>query len=101
MKLVIIILFSMALLLSLGTAYACSVLNKERARIGVSEGFQGECSNNGYSVTCVLQEGSRVTCDGYWGTYSGSNLASLIRSACRCNAQDERNRDLMDQMNDY
>jgi hypothetical protein len=100
-KSVFITIFSMALLSSLGTAYACSVLNKERARVGVSEGFRGECSNSGYSVTCLLQDGSWVTCNGYGGTYSGTDLASLIRSSCRCTAQDERRRDLMEQMKEY
>ncbi len=97
----VIFILSCILFTFSGTAYACSVLNKEKASVGVSEGFRGECSNSGYSVTCLLQEGSWVTCDGFGGSYSGTNLASLIRSACRCTAQDERRRDLLEQMRDY
>ena len=101
MKSIIITTLFMLLLLGVGTAYACSVLNKEKARLGVSEGFKGECSNSGYPVTCLLQEGSWVTCDGYGGSYSGTDLASLIRSACRCTARDDRRRDLIDEMRRY
>ena len=101
MKLVIVTIVCMGLLISLGTAYACSVLNKEEASVGVSKGFRGECSNNGYSITCVLEEGSWVSCDSYGGIFSGTNLNSLIFSACRCTAREERRRDLEEQMFDY
>jgi hypothetical protein len=100
-KSVISIVIFIALSLSFETAQACSVLNKERASRGLGKGFQGECSNSGYSVTCLLEEGSWVTCDGYGGTYSGTNLQSLIRSACRCSAQDERREDMIEQMKGY
>ncbi len=100
MKSAAIVLF-IAMFISFGTAEACSVLNKEKARLGLSQGFSGECSNSGYSVTCLLEEGSWVTCDGYGGSYSGTNLQSLIRSACRCTAQDDRREDLIEQMKEY
>jgi len=101
MKSIIVTTLFTVLLLGPGTAYACSVLDKEEASRGVSQGFQGTCSNSGYSVTCLLQEGSWVTCDGFGGSYSGTDLYSLIRSACRCTAQEERRDRLIDQMRDY
>lgn len=101
MKSIIGTILFMTLLFGLGTAYACSVLDKKRAQRGVSQGFSGECSNNGYKITCLLQEGSWVTCDGYGGSYSGTNLNSLIKSACSCTAQEERRRELIEEMRDY
>lgn len=82
MKTVMVII--MALLLSAGTTFACTAVNKERAKRGVNEGFQGECSNNGYKVTCILLEGSWVKCTGPSGGYTGTSLSSLIASACSC-----------------
>jgi len=90
----------MVLLISLEAAYACSVLNKEEARLGVSRGFRGECSNTGYPVTCVLEEGSWVTCRGYGGNYSGTSVSGLVFSACQCSAQEERRKALEEQMFD-
>lgn len=101
MKSAIVSIVCMALLFGAGTAYACSVLDKKRAHRGVSEGFRGECSNNGFSITCLLQEGSWVTCDGVGGSYSGTNLQSLIFSACKCRAQEERRKELIEEMRDY
>jgi hypothetical protein len=100
-KLLIITIFSMALLLSLGTAYACTVLDKEEARLGVSKGFRGECSNNGDSIICVLEQGAWVHCSGFGGSVTGTNLNSLIYSVCRCKSQDERRRRLEEQMTDF
>ena len=42
MKLAIVTILCMFLLIGLETAYACSVLNKEAARVGVSRGFSGD-----------------------------------------------------------
>jgi hypothetical protein len=100
-KTAIAIVLFIAMSLSFGTAEACSVLNKKKASRGLGKGFQGECSNSGYSVTCLLEEGSWVICDGYGGSYSGTDLNSLIRSACRCTAQGERRKDLIEQMKGY
>jgi hypothetical protein len=100
-KSIIVTTLFMALLLGLGTAYACSVLDKEKAKRGVSQGFRGECSNNGFRITCLLEEGSWVSCDGPGGSYSGTNLQSLISSACRCTAKEERRRELIEEMRDY
>ncbi len=100
MKLVFVAasIFAMVLFFGFEAAYACSVLNKEEAKLGVSRGFRGECSNSGYSVTCVLEEGSWVSCSGFGGTFSGTNIKSLIFSACQCSAQEERRRELEEQM---
>ena len=98
MKLVIVSILSIIILVFTGTAYACSVLDKEEAHLGVSKGFRGECSNNGSTITCVLEEGSWVNCHGPGGSYTGTVLNSLIFSACRCSAQDERRRKLEEQI---
>ena len=101
MKLVTAAICCMVLLFGVETAYACSVLNKSPARLGVSKGFRGECSNNGYKITCVLEEGAWVNCSGYGGSASGTNLNSLIYSVCRCTADEERRRRLEEEMFDY
>ena len=100
MKLVILGILSMILLFGTGTAYACSVLDKEEAQIGMNKGFRGECSNNGYSITCLLKEGSWVECSGPKGTSTGTDLRSLIYSMCGCYDDDER-RSLEEQMRSY
>lgn len=97
-KLVIVSILSMILLFGAGTAYACSVLDKEEAHIGVSKGFRGECSNNGSTITCVLEEGSWVNCYGPAGSFTGTVLNSLIFSACRCSEQEEERRKLEEQI---
>ena len=101
MKLMIISILSVILLFGIGTAYACSVLDKRDASMGVSKGFEGECSNNGSTITCLLEEGSWVNCSGIGGSSTGTNLNSLIYSICRCTAEDERRRNLEEQMYDY
>ncbi len=98
MKLALVTILCMVLLITLETAYACSVLNKQKAKLGVSKGFRGECSNNGTEITCVLEQGAWVNCSGIGGSRSGSNLNSLIFSICRCTAQEERQKKLEDQM---
>jgi hypothetical protein len=100
-KSVIVAILSTLLLSGSGTAYACSVLNKERAHVGVSKGFRGECSNNGYPITCLLEEGSWVSCNGPGGSYSGTNLNSLIFSACDCKAAEERRKKQIEEMINY
>jgi hypothetical protein len=100
-KLVIVALVYMALLFVPGTAYACSVLDKEAAHLGVSKGFRGTCSNNGSNITCVLEQGSWVNCSGYKGSRTGTSLQSLIYSVCGCTAQEERRRSLEEQMETY
>jgi hypothetical protein len=101
MKLLIVTILFMTLLFVPHTAYSCDVMNKERARVGVDEGFRGECSNNGYEITCVLQQGSWIECSGPEGTATGTNLNSLVYSICGCSAQDERERSLQEQMRNY
>ena len=101
MKLAILGILSMILLFGTGTAYACSVLDKEEARMGVKSGFRGECSNSGYTITCFLEQGSWVNCSSPRGSASGTNLRSLIYAACGCNDEDERRRNLEEQMFDY
>ena len=101
MKLAMVTILCIVLLISLDTAFACSVLNKEKARLGVSKGFRGECSNNGYKITCVLEQGSWVNCSGYGGSRSGTNLNSLIYSVCKCSGQEERRRSLEKQLEVY
>jgi hypothetical protein len=100
-RLFIVIILYVILLFVPDTAYSCYVLNKERARVGVDDGFRGECSNNGYEITCVLKEGSWVECSGPEGSATGTNLNSLIYSICGCSAQDERERSLQEQMRNY
>ena len=100
MKLAMVTILCMALLIGLETAYACSVLNKQKAHLGPSKGFRGECSNNGSTITCVLEQGSWVNCSGVGGSRTGTNLNSLIFSVCRCSAQEERQRKLENQMFD-
>ena len=100
-KLAIVTILCMIILISLETSFACSVLNKEKASIGVSKGFRGECSNNGSKVTCVLEQGSWVNCSGWGGSFSGTVLNSLIFSACQCKAQEERGKSLEKQLEVY
>ena len=98
MKSTIVTILCMVILISVETAYACSVLNKQKAHVGVSKGFRGECSNSGNNITCVLEQGSWVNCSGFGGSFTGTALNSLIFSACECNAQEERQRKLKEQM---
>jgi hypothetical protein len=98
MKLVIVSILSMIVLVCTGTAYACHVRDKEEYRMGQSKGFRGECSNNGSTITCVLEEGSWVKCYGPGGSSTGTVLNSLIFSVCRCSAQEEEREKMEEQM---
>jgi hypothetical protein len=95
-----IALLSLAFVLS-GTVAACSVLEKERAHLGVSEGFRGKCSNNGFPITCVSDDDEGLSCNGPGGTYSGNSLDALIFSACGCHAQEEEQEKMKKELNDY
>ena len=101
MKLMIVSILSIILLLCAGTANACSVLNMEEVQIGMDKGFRGDCSNNGFTTTCLLKEGSWVNCSGPAGSSTGTNLDSLIRSTCGCSEEDDRRRNLQEQLYNY
>jgi hypothetical protein len=91
----------MTLLFGFVSAYACSILDKEKTHIGVDEGIRGKCSNNEYPITCVLEDGAWLKCAGPGGTYSGTNLNSLIFSACGCRAQEEKIKKLKEELKNY
>lgn len=82
----LLISFVMVLALSGSAAAACSILNQEKTQIGSNEGIKGICSNNELPVTCILMEGVGIKCNGPSGGYTGSDVDSLIVSACGCSA---------------
>ena len=78
-------------LLNAGSAVACDIVNKRKIHVGVSEGVAGECSNTGEPVQCVGkgEEANSLNCNGPEGSFSGSDLQDLIRTACGCGAQSD------------
>ncbi len=73
-----------------GTALACTIQNARETLVGNNNAVTGACSNNGLPITCQFKEGTGFACDGPAGSYSGSDLNTLIFSACGCSVQDER-----------
>jgi hypothetical protein len=82
--------FVMVLALSHNAAAACSILNEEKVQIGSYKGVKGICSNNEQPITCILMESVGIKCTGPSGGYTGSDLDSLIISACGCSAGQEK-----------
>ncbi len=82
--------FIMAMTLFHGIASACSILNPEKIQIGSHKAIRGVCSNNGMRISCMLIEGFGIECDGPSGGYTGSDLDSLIFSACGCSIEQEK-----------
>jgi len=80
----------MVLALCGSAAAACSILNEEKVQIGSYKGVKGICSNSEQSITCIFMEGVGIKCDGPSGGYTGSDLDSLIISACGCSAAQEK-----------
>lgn len=39
-----------------GLANACTILNKRQVRIGVEQGIEGNCANNGERIACTLSQ---------------------------------------------
>ncbi|MFA5074255.1 MAG: hypothetical protein WC539_10220 [Nitrospirota bacterium] len=74
-------------------ADACSINDQKQIRIGASEGIEGICSNNGSRISCQFK-GDEISCDGPGGGYSGTDLKSLIFSACGCSTQEEKKESL-------
>jgi hypothetical protein len=95
----ILLIFMIAgILMSEGTAYACSILNQEKVQVGSRQGINGICSNNELPITCVYLEGTGIRCDGPSGGYTGYDLDSLIFSACGCTLEEEKGQQLQKEL---
>lgn len=70
------------------SAAACDIVDKREIHVGGSEGVAGKCSNNSHAVQCIREnEGAdKFTCNGPEGSYDGSDLKTLIGTACGCGA---------------
>ncbi len=86
----ILTLFFTAVVFFHGSAWACSMLNPEKAQVGIRNGLKGVCSNDGMPITCVFFEGMGIECDGPSGGYSGYDLDTLIFLACGCSSDEEK-----------
>jgi len=85
-----------------GLANACTILNKRQVRIGVEQGIEGNCANNGERIACTLsQDEGGINCVGPGGSYNGPNMGNLVFSACGCNGQQSEQRRLEQQLEDY
>ena len=68
----------------------CEIEDAQRVQIGLNDGIQGRCSNNGEAISCTYQQGEGWTCSGPQGqinafTPEGDELPqSLIDQTCGC-----------------
>jgi len=79
--------FYIAGLLAATPTLACDILDKQEIQIGVSQGIEGQCSNNERPIQCIGEGSNLLSCLGPEGTFEGYQLQSLIASACGCHAQ--------------
>lgn len=81
--------FFILLFLTHSIALACSIRDQKKVQIGVNEGIEGVCSNNGLLISCEDIGDDEISCSGPGGGYSGYDLDGLIFSACECSSQEE------------
>ena len=68
----------------------CEIEDAQRVQIGLNDGIQGRCSNNGEAISCTYQQDEGWTCSGPQGQINafapeGDELPqSLIDQACGC-----------------
>ena len=84
----LLLLCSLAGLLTVEAAVACDMANKQEIQVGGRDGIAGVCPNNSLPVQCVNEgEGAdSFTCNGPQGNFDGSDLQDLIAMACGCGA---------------
>lgn len=75
-----------ASLLAMGVsdALACRIENEKRFQEPFHQGIKGTCSNNQEEIRCIEEGDNGFTCTGKGGTFSGSDVNTLIFSACAC-----------------
>jgi hypothetical protein len=76
----------------------CGIANREKVEIGSRVGIKGICSNNKLPITCMYKESEGITCDGPSGGYTGTDIGSLIFSACGCSVEYEKEQQLKKQL---
>lgn len=62
----------------------CVIENAERTHMGPDRAIEGTCSNSGLRIRCTRAGQKDAVCIGPAGTYSGTDLDSLVYSACGC-----------------
>jgi hypothetical protein len=73
-----------------GVVTGCEIADAQRIRIGLNDGVQGVCSNNGEEISCTYQQDEGWTCSGPQGQTNafapqGDELPqSLIDQTCGC-----------------
>lgn len=101
MKMVILVCGVILLLSSVG-AGACSIVDKRSFRLGVDNGIQGRCANNGWRIACtVSQTEQEISCEGPEGVFNGDQIKYLVMAACGCTKQDELQQQMEQQLEDY
>jgi hypothetical protein len=90
----IIVVSSILMFFHFGSAYACSIQDRKSIQIGANRGIAGVCSNNGSPISCENRGNDEISCDGPGGGYSGYDLESLVFSACGCSSQEEKGKQL-------
>lgn len=92
-------IFALFILIANSAVSACDIVQKRRVHQGVNTGVAGVCSNSGSKVECLNLggNGGGLSCAGSEGTFSGTNLQELIKSACAC-GPDDRNEQLEQQV---
>ena len=65
-------------------ALACTIEQAREFHEGTHKGLKGTCSNSGLEVSCIDQGTQGYACSGPDGNFQGSDLATLVFSACGC-----------------
>lgn len=85
-----------------GWVDACSIVDKQEFRLGVDNGIQGRCANNGWRIACTVSQAEQeINCEGPEGVFNGDRIQYLVMAACGCTKQDELQQQLEQQLDDY
>ena len=79
-----IFLAPLFLVTGIAGAQSCGIENARDVKLGVHQGIEGTCSNNGLKVICTYETSRRLKCVGPDGSYSGDDADTVIFSACGC-----------------